>query len=167
MLDQMTDERNWRNGFGGQWAQLVLGGHEVFLLRPETYMNRSGLAVKWFMDARAIDAEELLVAHDDMDLPLGRIRVRPTGGTGGHRGIESVASNLGCLDFRRLRIGVGRPRSGEDPAEYVLSPFSREETGILEDVLRLAVEAVEVSVDLGIKEAMNRYNGCDITASES
>lgn len=137
----------------------VIGGKDVILARPLTYMNRSGLSVSRLVERYGIEGSRLLVVYDDMDLELGRLRLRPAGGSGGHRGLDSVVNCLGMTEFNRLRIGIGRPPRGMDPADYVLSKFSKaEEKFLQEEVLPKAAEAVEVYLADGIETAMNKFN---------
>ncbi|MBI2412453.1 MAG: aminoacyl-tRNA hydrolase [Deltaproteobacteria bacterium] len=132
-------------------------GVEVALLKPLTYMNLSGEAVRAFVESNAVSAESIMAAYDDCDLPLGRIRLRKNGGSGGHRGVESMVRCLGTNDFKRMRLGVGR-REGVDTAEYVLSPFEPEEKAAVEEMLSKALAALEAVVAEGMDLAMNRFN---------
>ena len=137
-----------------------LAGRPVELLWPLTYMNRSGLAVgeaMRFYKARA--QEDLLVIHDDVDLPLGRLRFVRGGGHGGHKGVRSVQEELGTTEFPRLRIGVGRPAGPVPTDKWVLSPFQPEEEPLLKETIRLAKEGVIHFIENGVDSAMNAYNG--------
>jgi PTH1 family peptidyl-tRNA hydrolase len=100
----------------------------------------------------------VLLIYDDLDLPLGTTRLRPSGGSGGHRGVRSVIQQLGSQAFARLRIGIGRPPGRMDPADYVLQDFSAEEEELLDEVLEQTVDAIEAWLDQGIEAAMSRYN---------
>lgn len=135
----------------------TIKGVEVALLKPLTYMNLSGEAIMGFIGANAVSAESIIAAYDDCDLPLGRLRLRKNGGSGGHRGVESMIRALGTRDFKRMRLGVGR-REGVDTAEYVLSPFEPEEKGAVEEMLSRGLAALEDVVAVGIDSAMNRFN---------
>lgn len=146
-------------------AQGQVPGREsvpVLLVRPVTFMNLSGKAVSAVLRERSIDPLDLLVIHDDMDLPFGRMRFKRRGTSGGHKGIESIIAHLGTGDFARLKIGVGRPGDHVDPADYVLDCFSGDESRLLPDVLSLAAEAASEFVALGINRAMERYNGKEL-----
>ncbi len=134
----------------------------VILAKPQTYMNDSGLAVASLMRFYKIPRERLLVVHDDLDLPFGTLRLRPGGGTGGQRGMESIVSRLGTRDFPRLRMGIGRPPGRMDPKDYVLHDFDPEEAAILPELRQTAVEAVRTFIDAGIQRAMNDFNGSAI-----
>ncbi|MGC8874832.1 MAG: aminoacyl-tRNA hydrolase, partial [Chloroflexia bacterium] len=127
-------------------ARLAIGeiaGRRVVLARPYTYMNRSGTAVADLLKWLQLPLERLLVIHDDLDLPLGTIRLRPRGSAGGHRGMRSIIEALGTESFPRLRVGIGRPANpAQDPIDYVLSPFTAEEEPVLAGVLERAADAV-------------------------
>jgi len=130
----------------------------VVLGRPLTYMNRSGESVASLVRWYKIPLQQLLVVYDDLDLPLGTLRLRPRGGSGGHKGVESVIQQLGTEQFPRLRVGIGRPPTGWDPADYVLHPFTEEELPVVVAVRERAVEAIECWLAEGIEAAMNRFN---------
>jgi len=132
----------------------------ILLCRPETYMNASGEAVGPLASFYRVERQNLLVVSDDADLPLGAIRMRPEGSSGGHHGLESIQQHLGSTEFPRLRIGIGR----SDPAnreitDYVLSQFGKKEADLLEKVLTRACEQIECWLAEGILSAMNRFNG--------
>ena len=133
-------------------------GNPVVLALPVTYMNVSGEAVEELVQAYDVQPQDLLVVHDDMDLPVGRLRLRPSGGTGGHNGLRSIMMTLDTDEFARLKIGVGRPESGVDPAEYVLASFFPEEQEALNPVLTQAIDSIECFVRFGVHEAMNQFN---------
>jgi PTH1 family peptidyl-tRNA hydrolase len=133
-------------------------GVTVFLVKPSTYMNLSGKAVQPILRQMDLSPQDLLVIHDDMDLPSGKIRLRPGGGSGGHKGIQSIIDHLQSRDFARLRIGVERPPVGVDPAEYVLQHIPYEERPFFNDLWRRAGDAARCWAAQGIETAMNRYN---------
>lgn len=142
-------------------ARVALGtvdDHPLVLARPRTFMNKSGQAVAPLVRFYKIPLERVLLIYDDLDLPLGTTRLRPSGGSGGHRGVRSVIQQLGSQAFARLRIGIGRPPGRMDPADYVLQDFSAEEEELLDEVLEHAVDAIEAWLDQGIEAAMSRYN---------
>jgi PTH1 family peptidyl-tRNA hydrolase len=132
--------------------------NKVMLLCPSTFMNRSGEAVGACVDYYDLEAGNILVIHDDIDLPVGRIKVVGSSGSGGHKGIKSIIDHLGGTAFQRIKIGIGRPRYNEPIEDYVLSPFYSDEKDIIEDVLRMAIEACELYVSRGIEPAMNQIN---------
>lgn len=135
-----------------------IAGHPVLLAKPLTFMNLSGRAVHRLRWANDIPLERLLVVYDDLDLPLGRLRLRPEGGSGGHKGMRSIIEALGTQDFARLRVGIDRPSGGMDPADYVLQPFSDDEASCLTETIDRAVAAVECWLAEGIGTAMDRFN---------
>ncbi|GER79959.1 MAG: aminoacyl-tRNA hydrolase [Anaerolineales bacterium] len=132
---------------------------KLILAKPQTYMNLSGQSVQGLLHFYKIPSENLMVAHDDLDLPLGTIRIRPGGGAGGQRGMASTIERLGTKDFPRLRIGIGRPPGRMAPADYVLQNFSRAEMLIVSETLDRAADAVLTFVTEGLNAAMNRFNG--------
>ena len=129
----------------------------VVLARPLTYMNLSGQAVRPLVSFYKLSLEDILVIQDDLDLPLGTTRLRPEGGSGGHKGMRSIIEALGSQAFPRLRVGIGRP-PGNDAVSYVLSDFTADEQITLESVYERAVAAVELFLREGIEAAMNAYN---------
>jgi PTH1 family peptidyl-tRNA hydrolase len=132
---------------------------KLILAKPQTYMNLSGHSVQGLANFYKLPLDNLLVAHDDLDLPFGTIRMRPGGGPGGQKGVASAIEQLGTKDFVRLRIGIGRPPGRMDPADYVLQDFSRDEMKTLSEILELAADAVLVFVKEGLDTAMNKFNG--------
>ncbi|MEN4041207.1 MAG: aminoacyl-tRNA hydrolase [Anaerolineaceae bacterium] len=136
-----------------------LGETKVILAKPQTFMNNSGQAVAALVRYYKIGLDQLLVVHDDLDLPLGTLRIRPGGGPGGQKGLASAIEELGTQEFPRLRIGIGRPPGRMDAAAYVLQDFSPGEQQLLDLVLQRAVEAAQVFLTDGLEQAMNRFNG--------
>jgi PTH1 family peptidyl-tRNA hydrolase len=139
-------------------TQGQVAGHAVTLAKPQTYVNRSGPVVAALIDDLALNLGDVIVVHDDLDLDPGRLRVKSRGGPGGHNGVLSIIGALGSDRFARLKIGVGRPPAGVDPADYVLSPVPRDERPVFEEAVRHAVEAVECWITEGVMAAMNRFN---------
>ncbi len=134
------------------------GRETVFLVQPQTHMNRSGEAVVRLRDFYHLAPSDFIVVHDDMDLTVGRIRVKENGGAGGHRGVESIIAGLGAEDFFRIRVGIGRPPAEEDPVDFVLRPFTLAEEESIFLAVERAVEAVEVLLAEGLQKAMNMFN---------
>ena len=130
----------------------------VILVKPQTFMNESGRSVVPLARFYKIPSERLLVVYDDLDLPLGTLRMRPEGGSGGHKGMRSIAEHLGERSFPRLRIGIGRPPGRMDPAAYVLQDFSTQEGPLLDETLERAVAAIELWLREGVEAAMSQYN---------
>lgn len=166
-LDYLADQRGWPltsekwQGISGSGR---LGEARIFLVKPQTYMNRSGDCVARFADFHRIEAERILVIHDDLDLPAGKIKIAAKGGAGGHNGIRSLIQQLGSPDFVRLKIGIGRPPRNEDgqgiPVErYVLSAFSGEELELFNSRLPLIQEAAVLFISHGVERCMNQING--------
>ena len=139
-------------------AEGQIGGRPVLLAKPQTFMNLSGRTVLRLSREREIPPECILVVCDDLDLPLGRLRIRPQGGSGGHKGLRSIIELLGSQDFARLRVGIDRPAGSLDPAEYVLQPFAQEDKEVIAETLGRAVDAVESWLADGIVAAMDRFN---------
>ncbi len=141
----------------GSWGNLPQE-QRVILVKPLTYMNNSGQAVAALARYYQVDPQDILVIHDDLDLPPGRIRIRPKGGSGGQRGVQSIIDHLGTQEFPRIRVGIGRPPEYMDPADYVLQDFSEEEEALFGSVREQVADAVECWLFEGIDAAMNRYN---------
>jgi len=142
-------------------------GRRVVLAKPQTFMNESGRAAVPLARFYKAPPERMLVVYDDLDLPLGALRLRPEGSSGGHKGMRSIIEQLGGRDFPRLRIGIGRPPGRMDPAAYVLQDFSAQERPLLEETLERAVAAIETWLMEGIETAMNRYNQSPSAVLES
>jgi PTH1 family peptidyl-tRNA hydrolase len=133
--------------------------HKLILAKPQTYMNLSGHSAQGLLNFYKIPVENMLVAHDDLDLPFGTIRIRPKGGPGGQKGMASTIEQIGTNSFPRLRLGIGRPPGRMDPAAYVLQNFSRDEFKALSEIIDRAAEAALEFVVNGVNAAMNKYNG--------
>jgi PTH1 family peptidyl-tRNA hydrolase len=142
-----------------QVASGRLGRRKAILAKPQTFMNLAGESVAPLARFYRVHLPDLLVACDDLDLPLGTIRLRASGGSAGHRGLRSIFEHLGSQAFPRLRIGIGRPPGRMDPANYVLQDFSEPERAILHEALGRAADAVRAFAADGIEAAMTRYNG--------
>ncbi len=139
-------------------AQGTVAGKRVVLAKPLTFMNLVGQAIGPLVRWYKVPLDHLLVIYDDLDLPLGTIRVRPSGSSGGHKGLTSIIQTLGTQDFPRLRVGIDRPPPGWAPADYVLNSFKRDEAPVVADVYERAVAAVECWLSEGLTAAMNRFN---------
>ncbi|MDE2992565.1 MAG: aminoacyl-tRNA hydrolase [Chloroflexota bacterium] len=137
-------------------ATATFRGAAVLLVRPLTYMNESGAAVRTLVAAENVVGSDLLVVYDELALPLGQLRVRPRGGAGGHKGLESVLGALGTQDVPRLRIGIGPPPVGVDRVSYVLGEFAADERPVIEDAADRAAEAVECVLRDGLIAALDR-----------
>ena len=139
-------------------------GITLTLLKPYTYMNRSGQIVAERARFFGVEAEEVLVVHDDLDLPLGTIRIKNGGGTAGHNGLRSIAADLGTTEFPRIRVGIGRPEYKDQVRSYVLSSFDRSDQEHLNNVVDGAVEACKGIVSDGLRTAQNAIHGRDFLA---
>ena len=153
--------------FETQLAPVSLSSVPVLLLKPQTFMNRSGEAVAGWLARLGLAPARLIVVHDDLDLPVGRLRIVTAAGPGGHRGVGSIQERLGTTDFARIRVGIGRPEIGEDAAGRVLADVAQEESAILADVVVRAADAVRSLILEGPGLAMNRYNARPRSATDA
>jgi len=135
----------------------TIAGTRTLLARPLTFMNLSGQSVRPLLRWYRVALPDLLVVYDDLDLPLGRIRLRQRGGSAGHKGMQSIIEALGTQEFSRLRIGIGRPVHGEPP-DFVLNNFTLDESIVMENAFDQAVAAIETFLESGITTAMNEFN---------
>jgi PTH1 family peptidyl-tRNA hydrolase len=151
----------WKNErkFQARVARTERGGSKIFLAEPQTFMNLSGESVGALVKFYQLPLEKILVVVDDADLPLGEIRLRPAGGSGGHHGLESVAEHLGSREYARLRIGIGRKGEARQITGHVLGKFSAGENARLEKVLERAAGQLECWLDHGLQKAMSQFNG--------
>ena len=136
----------------------VYEDHKLLLAKPQTYMNLSGQSIQGLAHFYKLPLEQLLVAHDDLDIPFGVLRMRPGGGPGGQKGVASAIERLGTKDFARLRLGIGRPPGRMEAADYVLQNFSREEMKTLSDILDRAADAALNFVTDGLEKTMSKFN---------
>ena len=142
-------------------ARVAVGsvaGKRLVIAKPQTFMNLSGSTVQGLAAFYKIPPEHILVVYDDLDLPAGTLRIRPKGGSGGHKGMTDIIRRLGTQDFPRIRFGIGRPPGKMDPAAFVLRPFDRDELPQVQDSIDRVVGAIEAWLREGIDIAMNRYN---------
>jgi PTH1 family peptidyl-tRNA hydrolase len=147
--------------FKSHYGKGAVETEEVVLVKPMTYMNRSGEAVKKIVDFFHLKIEDLIVVHDDLDLPFGRLRFKRRGGDGGHQGIRSIIEWMGNHNFLRLKVGIGRPPEGMDPAKYVLKRFDKIERPLLDQLLFQGAESLKVMLLEGIEKAMNQFQKRD------
>jgi peptidyl-tRNA hydrolase, PTH1 family len=162
VLDTIAEDHQIRiaqAGFDALWGKGVLAGQNVLLAKPQTFMNLSGNSVGKLMGFFKIAVEDVLVVHDDLDLPFGAIRLKAGGGQGGHKGLISVYDALGGSEFQRVRLGIGRPVQRFAVERYVLEPFTERELHFLPKILATAEDAILEVILSGIKAAMNKYNG--------
>jgi len=153
-----------KKGYQGFYGVGRAAGEETTILLPQTFMNRSGASVNAAYKSLGVTPGDLIVIYDDLDLPLGRIRVRPEGGHGGHNGMRDIIAIAGFKDFLRIKVGIGRPERG-DVTGHVLGRFNSDEKKLLPQVLDLAADAAEVLLSDGASEAMNRFNNSNLLDS--
>jgi len=140
-------------------ARATIAGEPVVLAKPETYMNLSGLSVRELVEEHQVEVgQDLIVIYDELDLPLGTIRIRPRGGTAGHNGMESILGALGTDEFLRIRLGIAPEHKVNDGAKFVLTPFRKAQDEIVDEMLEAAAQAVELILKEGPAAAMNRFN---------
>jgi PTH1 family peptidyl-tRNA hydrolase len=145
--------KRFKSLFGTGWIDT----QQAVFVKPLTFMNRSGEAVRGVADFFGSTIEDLLVLHDDLDLPFGKLRFKQRGGDGGHQGVRSIIDRMGGNNFLRLKIGIGRPPPGMDPADYVLDVFGKNEQSELDQILSQAAETVKVMLLEGLEKAMNQF----------
>jgi peptidyl-tRNA hydrolase, PTH1 family len=154
----MTDQKKFQGIAGEGWA----GRQKIRLLKPQTFMNLSGQSVRALLDWYKLNPTEVLVLYDDLDLPLGKMRMRLSGSAGGHNGMKSLIGHLGTSEFPRLRIGIGK--SNDETISHVLGKFMPAEATVVSEVLDLAADAVEWSLREGVEKAMSKYNGRSVVS---
>jgi PTH1 family peptidyl-tRNA hydrolase len=164
MLDHLA-EKHSLSFVDSKWQasmiKTLLWNESIILFKPETYMNLSGTAVAALANYYKVEAEKIVVIHDDLDLRLGRVRITAGGGDGGHKGIRSIIKSLGTKSFSRVRIGIGRPVLPISADKYVLSKFDSEELKVINQQLTLLEEGLQLLVEKGIEVAMNIINPVD------
>ena len=165
-LAQRLPKKNFEeiHGCSSHYLKGTYAGRPLFLQKPETFMNLSGEAVAPLMRKEEIGPDGLLVIYDDMDLEVGKLRIRGRGSCGGHNGIRSIIETTGTENFARIRVGIGH-RTGNG-ADYVLSPFEEDEKPVIDKVLDAAADAVILILRRGLSQAMNEYNSQDYAPSE-
>lgn len=147
-----------RKKFHGLYGEGTFHRDKLILLKPETYMNRSGESVSSAVNFYHIPPENIIVVHDELDLPSGTVRIKPGGGSAGHKGVASIIERLGNGDFARIRIGIGKPKQKSGTVSHVLSKFSKEENEIVNESVLKAADAVLEVIEHGLRKAMNKYN---------
>ena len=158
VLAERFSADRWKSGFEAETTEINIGGERVFLAAPQTYMNLSGRSVRAIVKFFKVDLNDLLLVHDDMNLPTGQLRIRGSGSAGGQKGLQNTIDQLGTSDFARLRIGVGRPPSGVVSSNYVLQKFMKSEMPIMQECVDRSASAVECWVRNGVDATMNQYN---------
>lgn len=161
VIEKLRDKGTFgpeKEKFEAMISKGTAGGQMCLLVRPLTYMNESGRAIRQVLDFYKVEPDHLIVIHDDIDLPAGHLRIRASGSAGGHNGMKSVISCVGTEKFYRVRVGVGAKPDGWDLADYVLSTFSREDEAVMEEAMDQAASAAICLMSEGLSSAMNRYN---------
>ena len=161
LIDALAEHLNasaWKVDFSSSVAEARIGGEKIFLVKPLTYMNNSGEAIGPMLSYYKLSSEDLIVVHDDMDIPVGTVRIRKKGSSGGHNGIKSILSHVDSEAFARVRIGIGRPPTGWTVINHVLAPFAPEDTLKIREAIAYLLPAVTWIVTDGTDFAMNRYN---------
>lgn len=161
LLDHLAERHNIpvkKTSFGALAGDGRIGDARVILAKPQTYMNLSGAAVREISGYNRIDVADIIIVHDELDMPLGVIRLKRGGGPGGHKGLLSIIDSLGSADFLRLRLGIGKPDDRRKMEDYVLQFFSPAEMATVSRVTALAVEAIEETISFGLQAAMNKYH---------
>lgn len=157
-LAERLRAEGWKMGFKGVCAEGRLDEKKILMLKPETYMNRSGESVLEAMRYYKIPESNLIVIHDEMDLPFGQLRVKSGGGSAGHNGIASITQLIGSGGYQRVRVGIAKPAYKQETVNYVLSGFSKVDKEILEDVVFRASDAALEIIENGPASAMNKFN---------
>ncbi|MGN1183323.1 MAG: aminoacyl-tRNA hydrolase [Faecalibacillus sp.] len=160
VLDELADQLNVsveHNKFKGLYTKFKYQGEDVILLKPQTFMNLSGESVRQMMDFFKIDLSDILVIYDDMDMPVGKLRLRESGSAGGHNGIKNIIMHTGSQNFKRIRVGIGR-HPHMKVVDYVLSRFREDELSDIQNGIKRASEAVIDFLDHDFSYAMNKYN---------
>ena len=159
--DRLAERQNFKINklkFRALTGETNLGGARVLVLKPQTYMNLSGEAVREAAQFYKIPADHVLVIYDDVSLPVGKLRVRPTGSAGGHNGIKNIIAHLGTQDFPRIKIGTGAPEDKEGMIDWVIGVPSQKEREVLLDAFKRAIEAAACVIEHGCQRAMNDFN---------
>ncbi len=162
VVNELLKRNDWKlnkNKCNGDYAMEFFEGEKVILLQPQTFMNLSGQSVRPLMDYYHIELEDMLVIYDDLDLPVGKVRLRAKGGHGGHNGMRSLIEHLGTKDFNRVRFGVGRPTTPIPVVDYVLGTFAKvEQQTVIESIEKAAVACEEWMKGMPFSEVMNKFN---------
>ncbi len=144
--------------FDAQYVKTRLGNQSIFLIKPMTYMNRSGLSVQKFASFYKVDVADIVIVHDDMDLEFGKLKIVKSRGHGGHNGVRSIIDSFGKKDFTRVRMGVGHPGTRKNVTGHVLGKFSPDELKIIDPLVETAKDACLYLIENGVTAAMNRFN---------
>ena len=161
VLDKVAEKLNINIGkekLNGILGELKYNNEKILLVKPTTYMNLSGNCVAEVLNFYKASSQDLIVIYDDIDIEVGKIRIKPSGSPGTHNGMRDITNKIGTSDFIRVRVGSGKPKNGQDLAEYVLSGFMKEEIENIDKAVQEASEAVIDIIDNGVHSAMNKFN---------
>ncbi len=161
VIDKLSEQLNIRLDqakFKGIFGMGNVEGEKILLLKPLTFMNLSGESIRAVMDYYQVQIEDLVVIYDDLDLPIGRIRLRQQGSAGGHNGIKSTIAHLSTQNFNRIRVGIDRPKNGMNVADYVLGRFTKDERLMMEDVIVKCSDACDQWLNRPFLQVMNEFN---------
>ncbi len=157
VLDSLPFDLVWKEKFKGVLANYSHRGEQVIFLKPQTYMNLSGESVQPCAHFFKIPSDNILVIYDELDLPFGMLQMRPGGGLAGHNGLKSLAERLATKEFKRMRMGIGRPERGS-VSNHVLSEFDSNQAAVLDDFLKAGTQAIEAVLDNGFEKAANKFS---------
>ncbi len=161
VIDELAKRWNiplTQSKFKGAFGHGMVQGEKVLLVKPLTYMNLSGECIRPLMDFYKVDIEDIYVIYDDLDLPVGKLRLRQKGSAGGHNGIKSLLQHLHTQEFNRIRMGISRPQNGQSVSDYVLGKFTSEELAVMKDSMQKASDACEESLKTEFLQVMNNFN---------
>ena len=157
-LAELIDIPLEHSKFNGWFGKGSIQGEDVVLVKPLTYMNLSGEAIRPLIQFYKIELKDLIVVYDDLDLAVGKMRLRPKGSAGGHNGMKSIINNLGSQDFKRIRVGIGRPKGRQPVVDFVLRPFTDEERPIIKETVEKAALACKTAIFEPFESVMNQFN---------
>lgn len=159
LLAERHGGRYWKSLKGAMVAEVTIDGERVWLAKPQSFMNASGGPAAKVAAELGLEPAQVLVVHDELDIPDGDVRVKDGGGAGGHRGVRSIIDKLGTRDFPRVRVGIGRPPGSMDPVDFVLKPLKGEASASHDIACEVAADAVEAVLSDGVVRARDRFNG--------
>ena len=168
IIDSFAQKNNVaidRKKYNGLYGELSLNGEKIILLKPQTYMNLSGECVQQIVNYFKIKVEDILVINDDLDLAIGRIRLRRNGESAGHNGLKNIELHLGTKDFKRLKIGISKNKE-IDTKDYVLGKFSKDELNIIEEIKTVTDHLLEDFITIDFEKLMSKYNGTNFTGEK-
>lgn len=161
VIDELLRRNGWelsKRKFNGLYTEEIINSEKMIIVQPQTYMNLSGECIRPLMDFYQLEPSDIAIVYDDLDLPLGKVKLRQTGGHGGHNGIRSLINHLDTKQFNRIRIGIGRPAVPMSVIDYVLGRFSKEEMNHLEPAIQKAADAIEEWAGNSFDQVMNKFN---------